>query len=191
MIIWFFGIVNVYQCFCTINILFDEVDRGLGHVCMYILLETISNFFYSYCKFPLIYRGVGILKNHRSWDQDFLVKIRGRGSGLGKYSFSLIMYGFCSSNALYSRSVSLRMFILILLPFDIICYFGIFAKSGGLEQKDKKGVACRIGGGSNLLDTMFLKNCYGWLKLTSYSCIRREQILYRKNDATVVDGSTF
>ena len=67
---------------------------------------------------------------------------------------------------------------------------GYLWKAGGLEKKDK-GVACGIGGGSNLWDTMFLKNCYGWLKLTSYSYIRREQILYRKNDTTVVDGSTF
>ena len=67
---------------------------------------------------------------------------------------------------------------------------GYLWKAGGSEKKDK-GVACGIGGGSNLSDTMFLKNCYGWLKLTSYSYIRREQILYRKNDTTVVDGSTF
>ena len=28
---WFFGITNVYQCLFTLNILFDEVNRGLGH----------------------------------------------------------------------------------------------------------------------------------------------------------------
>ena len=26
-----FRIINVYQCFFTVKILFDEVDRGLGH----------------------------------------------------------------------------------------------------------------------------------------------------------------
>ena len=28
---WFFRNINVYQCLFTLNILFDEVDRGLGH----------------------------------------------------------------------------------------------------------------------------------------------------------------
>ena len=28
---WFYGTVNVYWCFLTLNILFDEVDRGLRH----------------------------------------------------------------------------------------------------------------------------------------------------------------
>ena len=27
----YFVIINVYQCFFTLNILFDEVVRGLGH----------------------------------------------------------------------------------------------------------------------------------------------------------------
>ena len=27
--IWFLRIINAYQCFFTINILFDEVDKGL------------------------------------------------------------------------------------------------------------------------------------------------------------------
>ena len=26
---WCFGIINIYQCFVTLNILFDEVDKGL------------------------------------------------------------------------------------------------------------------------------------------------------------------
>ena len=29
--IYFFRIIKVYQCFFTLNILFDEVGRGLGH----------------------------------------------------------------------------------------------------------------------------------------------------------------
>ena len=34
------------------------------------------------------------------------------------------MYGFCSSNALYSASLSFRMFIFILTPFDTSdCYY--------------------------------------------------------------------
>ena len=28
---WFFRIANVYQCFFTLNILFDEVDSELEH----------------------------------------------------------------------------------------------------------------------------------------------------------------
>ena len=35
-----------------------------------------------------------------------------------KHCFSLIMYGFCSSNALYSTNLSIRMFIFLLNPFD-------------------------------------------------------------------------
>ena len=36
-----------------------------------------------------------------------------------KHYFLLIMYGFCSSNALYSASLLFRMFIFVLTPFDI------------------------------------------------------------------------
>ena len=72
-------------------------------------------------------------------DQDFLVKIgsspfRGWGWGLsiegggrggeGKHCFLLIMYRFWSSNALYSASLSFRMFIFLLTPFDTSgCYY--------------------------------------------------------------------
>ena len=28
---WFFKIIDGYLCFFTLNILFDEVERGLGH----------------------------------------------------------------------------------------------------------------------------------------------------------------
>ena len=79
---------------------------------------------------PLIYR--------RGWDfwkiveggvQVFIVKMggspcRGRGGsyrreeGEGKHCFSLIMCGFCSSNALYSERLSFRVFIFLLTPFD-------------------------------------------------------------------------
>ena len=41
-----------------------------------------------------------------------------------KNCFSLIKYGFCSSNALYSESLSFRMFIFILTPFHTWdCYY--------------------------------------------------------------------
>ena len=37
-----FLIINIYQCFFALNILFDEVDRGLGHKKKKkILLHTI------------------------------------------------------------------------------------------------------------------------------------------------------
>ena len=41
------------------------------------------------------------------------------------------MYGFCSSNALYSTSLSFRMFIFLLTPFDTwdCYYFGSKIKS--------------------------------------------------------------
>ena len=70
---------------------------------------------------PLIYKGLGFLKNHRrGGDQDFLVKMEGEThveevvyrKG-GKHCFSLVIYGFCSSNALYSASLSFRMSIVI------------------------------------------------------------------------------
>ena len=35
---WYFRIINIYKCFFTLNILFDEVDRGLGYERKYILL---------------------------------------------------------------------------------------------------------------------------------------------------------
>ena len=54
------------------------------------------------------YRGVEIFEKSQKGDQDFLVKIGGcspysevvyrKG---GKHCFSLVIYGFCSSNALY------------------------------------------------------------------------------------------
>ena len=63
---------------------------------------------------------LGFLKNHRWVDQDFLIKIGGQsiqGGCLqkGKHYFSLIMYGFCSYNTLYSASLSFRVFIFILI----------------------------------------------------------------------------
>ena len=39
--------------------------------------------------------------------------------GGDKHSFLLIMYGFRSKNALYLASLSFRMFIFILTPFNI------------------------------------------------------------------------
>ena len=51
---------------------------------------------------------------------------RGGGRGI-KHCFSLVMYGFCSSSALYSASFSFKMFIFILTPFDTwdCYYFGL------------------------------------------------------------------
>ena len=69
---------------------------------------------------PLIYWVSRFLKNHRRRDQDFLVKM-GDNPFRGfvyrmriKHCFSLIMYGFCSSNAFYLASLSFKMFITIL-----------------------------------------------------------------------------
>ena len=72
---------------------------------------------------PLLFIGaLKFLKNHRRRDQDFLVK-RGGGRRVyrkreGKHCFSLIMHGFCISNALYSVSLSFRMVIFL---FDSFC----------------------------------------------------------------------
>ena len=67
---------------------------------------------------PLIYREVGIFE--KDIDQDFFVKMGG-GSievGVGKHCFSLIRYGFCRGNVLYSASLSVTMCIFLLTPFD-------------------------------------------------------------------------
>ena len=37
--------------------------------------------------------------------------------------FSLIMYGFCSGNALYSASLTCRLFVIILTPFNTWDYY--------------------------------------------------------------------
>ena len=41
---WFFRIINVYQCFFTLDILFDRVNRGLGNE--KILLDKIYIIFW-------------------------------------------------------------------------------------------------------------------------------------------------
>ena len=61
------------------------------------------------------------MKNCRSWDEEGLVKMGdvahiGGGSVYrkeGKHCLSLVINGFCKSNALYSVGFSLRMFIII------------------------------------------------------------------------------
>ena len=64
---------------------------------------------------------MGFLENHKREDQDFLVKMVGGVAHIvglsiyrkgGKHWFPLVMYSFCSSNALYSASFSFRMFII-------------------------------------------------------------------------------
>ena len=65
---------------------------------------------------PLIYRGLGFLKNHRKGG-GIRLTCKNEGEG-GKHCFSLIMYRFCSSNTLYSASLPFRMFIFILTHVD-------------------------------------------------------------------------
>ena len=54
--------------------------------------------------------------------QDFLVKMGKWGGGgwerEGKHSLSLMKYGFCRSNAIYSASLSFSVFVFLLTPFD-------------------------------------------------------------------------
>ena len=73
--------------------------------------------------------GLRLSKNHRTGDQDFLVKIGGGGvihiedvySKGGKHCFLLMMYGFCSNNGVYLASLSFAMFIFFISLWD--CYF--------------------------------------------------------------------
>ena len=74
---------------------------------------------------PLFIRGLEFLKNHRRrWPRLSCKKGEGspyRGEGVyikGEYCFSLIRYEFFWSNALYSASLSFRMFIFLLTAFD-------------------------------------------------------------------------
>ena len=58
-------------------------------------------------------------KNHRkggsrfSWENG-----EGGGEREGKHSLSLMKYGFCRSNAIYSASLSFSVFVFLLTPFD-------------------------------------------------------------------------
>ena len=85
------------------------------------------------------------MKNHRREDQDFLVKMgdspyrwvvyRRRG----KQCFLLIRYGFCSSNALYSASLSFRMFIFfgVLLILEIVTIWDVYKKACNVFYSSK------------------------------------------------------
>ena len=74
---------------------------------------------------PLIYKGLAFSKNHRRGWPRLLCK-KGEGSPYrwggvyikGEYCFSLIRYEFFWSNALYSASLSFKMFIFLLTAFD-------------------------------------------------------------------------
>ena len=124
--------------------------------------------------------GLNFLKNHGRGDQDILVKIEGvvhiegvpiEGGMGGMHCFSLVMYEFCSSNALYSASLSLRMFVFLLTSFgtwDCYCFGGLFRRviiskgcfdfySRRFGEKDKEGAGLSLEGASNLLYTVALK----------------------------------
>ena len=76
----------------------------------------------------LIFReDLRFLKNHRNGSSNSLYKIDGRSNlyrrGGGQHCFSLVIFGHCGNNALYSASLSF-MFILLLTPFDTEdCYY--------------------------------------------------------------------
>ena len=53
---------------------------------------------------PPIHRGLGFLENYRMGNQDFLAKMMAVDH-IGGFSGIIVMYGFCSSNALYSASL--------------------------------------------------------------------------------------
>ena len=80
-------------------------------------------------KFSVTYREVGIFEKSWKGGSRFSCKnrglsIKGRGGGSGKQSLSLIMYGFCSSNAPHSARFSFGFFIFLMTPFDTWdCYY--------------------------------------------------------------------
>lgn len=49
--------------------------------------------------------GLGFLKHLRSGGSRFSLELEGLSVEGGKYCFSLIMYGICSTNANYSESI--------------------------------------------------------------------------------------
>ena len=73
---------------------------------------------------PLFIGGLGFLKNHRRGGGSRFsckngVSPYGGWAGGVKHCFSLIIvWMICSSNALYLASLSFKMFIFILSPFD-------------------------------------------------------------------------
>ena len=74
---------------------------------------------------PLIHSVFNFSKNHRRGHQDFLVKMEGISiEGGQKHCFLLMMYRFCSNNALYSAVLSFTMFIFLLHLFNTWdCYY--------------------------------------------------------------------
>ena len=78
--------------------------------------------------------GWGVSEKIRSWNfwkiiegghQDFLIEMEGVSiEGGQKHCFLLMVYGFCSNNALYSAILSVTMFIFLLNPFNTWdCYY--------------------------------------------------------------------
>ena len=64
----------------------------------------------------LIYRGIEIFEKHGRGAHDFLVKISYRG----EHYFTLVVYGFCSNNALYSASHHLQCLFLLYFLFTFL-----------------------------------------------------------------------
>ena len=75
---------------------------------------------------PLFVGWMGLSKNHRRVGSRFSCE-NGEQSIRVKYCFSLILYEFCSSNALYSASLLFGMFIFRLIHFKTwdCYYFGL------------------------------------------------------------------
>ena len=120
--------------------------------------------------------GLKFLKNHRRGGSRYLkiegvVHIEGVPIEGGMHCFSLIMYEFCSSNALYSVSLSFRMFVFLLTSFgtwDCYCFGGLSRRviiskgcfdfySRRFGEKDKEGAGLSLEGASNLLYTVALR----------------------------------
>ena len=121
-----FFLQNQYCFYFLIN--YDHSYNPLNPISLKFLISIVDRFLLfvlANSKFQIHWISCIYLKG-----EDFLVKMGGspyKGGCLKKGSkncFSLIKYGFCSSNALYSESLSFRMFIFILTPFHTWdCYY--------------------------------------------------------------------
>ena len=80
---------------------------------------------------PLFIGALGFLKNYKRGGSIFSCKNVGCLKKEGKQCCSLIMYEFCSGNALYSASVSFRMlfWFLLLLILEIATISAVYKKA--------------------------------------------------------------
>ena len=107
-----------------VHMLAESLVKMLVEPSVNILAETRGEHVHSVnpSPHPLLLGELRFLKIHRMGGGS---RISYKNGGKGdEYCFPLMINGFCSSNALYSRSLSLAMFIFLLTPFDTLnCYY--------------------------------------------------------------------